>query len=126
MLAGETFHGEQVPPALAVRPSPGGQVELDDPIRHVSEVRADPVEGVLVGIEEEAAVAAAGQMNELVDGILGLAVPGSAAEVGEEGVLQVHAHGSLPLGGADLAQRQDVGLEREARQALGGRRDNPS
>ena len=85
------------------------------------EVGPDPLQGIAVGVEEEAAVAAADEVDELRDRRLGLAVARAAGDVGEEGVGGADPDDPLAALAGDPAERDQVGPALlEARAASGG------
>jgi hypothetical protein len=127
VLGGAALHGEQVPGGLAVVHAPRRQVDLHDPVGDVDQVGLDAVEAVLVGVEEEAAVSAAGQMEELVDQRLGLAEAAASGHVAEHRVLQAHPDDPVPVWARHPAQGQQVpAVHGELRQALRCRWDDPA
>ncbi len=86
----------------------------------LAEVGLDPLEGVAMGVEEEAAVTGAHQVGELGDRRLGLAVARAPGDVGEEAVGGADTDDLLARLAGDPAQRDQVARPLEGRQ--GGRR----
>jgi hypothetical protein len=118
---------EEVP----ARQSPAAalaDVDLDHPAGELRllQVGPDPAQSVAVGIEEEAAVPAADQVDELGDRRLGLAVAAAPGDVGEEGVGSAGADHLLALLAADSPERNQVRVAfRELRQRGRRRQQGP-
>jgi len=109
---------EDVPGWLALGRAAAREVDLDHPLAQsgLCEVVLDPLDGVLVGIEEETAVARANEVQELGDGELGLAVAGAPGAVAEEGVGDLNADEALARVRGDATQWDQLGLTREGRE----------
>ena len=100
------------------------EIDLHDPLRScIAQVGPDPLQGVAVGVEEEAAVPRADKVDELGDRQLGLAIARAAGDVGEEGVGGAHPDHPLGAVGADLAERDHVRLALCERRQIRWRRE---
>lgn len=125
LAGGAAGGGEEVPAGLA---RVVGEVDLDDAVAQplAGEVGLDLVQRVLVRVEEEAAVAGAGEVDELADRGLGLAEPRPARHVGEERVRQRDADDAVARLVGRLAEREQVPLAGERRQSRRWRADDPA
>ncbi len=111
---------KQVPSWLPLARAGSNQVELDYPLGELRLGKAalDPLDRVLVGVQEKPAVSRADNVQELRDRELGLPPPAPPSGVCEERVLEAQANPAFPALVLHASEREEVTLARERREAL--------